>query len=105
MEELKNQLTPEQMEEFSNEFLGLTFKEEPEGACIFTMSIVHGSASYLPDLVDHFGETYPMMVVKQGMLGKSDIETTTFEEYKDSIHKSYSHGTFRHGPLQMVSIC
>ena len=99
-----DQLNPQQMKEFVDEYLQLSFKEETEGACLFVMSIIHGAAAYIPDCIDHFADNYPTMVVKQGVLGKSDIETTTFSEFRENVAKSYSEGTFRHGPLLQVSI-
>ena len=69
------------------------------------MGIVHNAASYMPDLLDHMADTYPNLTVKNGVLGhKSDIETTTMQQYKEHIRKAYNNGTFRYGPLHQISL-
>lgn len=50
------------------------------------MGIVHDSASYLPDLLDHMADHYPTLTVKNGILGRSsDIETTNMAAYRDQV--------------------
>ena len=50
------------------------------------MGIVHNSASYLPDLLDHMADNYPNLTVKNGVLGRnSDIETTTMSQYREQV--------------------
>ncbi|KFM71852.1 Round spermatid basic protein 1-like protein, partial [Stegodyphus mimosarum] len=89
----------------AEEFLKETFLEEPYGVARYVMGIVHNAAEYLPDLLEHFAEKYPSLVVKTGGLGRqSDIETTTMARYCDQVHAHYSHGTFRTGPLHQISL-
>jgi hypothetical protein len=97
-------LSPEEMHEFTNEYFDIVYAEEPPGAPKHVMGIVHGSASYLPDLVEYFAVNHPNMVVKTQMLGKPEIETMTMEKYRDTVHSSYRHGTYRNpGPLLQVN--
>lgn len=69
------------------------------------MGIVHNSAAYLPDLLDHMAANYPTLTVKNGVLGRNnDIETTTMLQYKEQVHKTYNNGTVRYGPLHQISL-
>ncbi|PRD28898.1 UNVERIFIED_CONTAM: Round spermatid basic protein 1-like protein [Trichonephila clavipes] len=69
------------------------------------MGIVHNAAEYIPDLLEHFADKYPNLVVKTGHLGRqSDIETTTMAKYCEQVHAHYSQGTFRTGPLHQISL-
>ena len=69
------------------------------------MGIVHNSAAYMPDLLDYMADLYPQLTVKNGILGhKSDIETTTMQQYKENVCKCYSNGTVRYGPLHQISL-
>lgn len=62
------------------------FKEDENGHAFNVMGIVHNAASYLPDLLDYMAEHYPNLTVKNAVLGKnSDIETTTFGEYREQV--------------------
>ncbi|KAG8197465.1 hypothetical protein JTE90_007209 [Oedothorax gibbosus] len=89
----------------AEEFLKETFLEEPYGVARYVMGIVHNAAEYLPDLLEHFADRYPNLVVKTGPLGRqSDIETTTMAKYCDQVHAHYSQGTFRTGPLHQISL-
>ena len=58
----------------------------------------------MPDLVDYMSEHYPTLNVKAGVMGKSDIETTTMANWAENVASSYSCGTFRHGGLNQVSL-
>lgn len=60
--------------------------EEPYGVARYVMGIVHNAAEYMPDLLEHFADKYPNLVVKTGPLGRqSDIETTTMTKYCDQV--------------------
>ena len=76
--------------------------EDGEGNCCHVMGIVHGAFNYMPDLVEYFADNFPNLVVKQGVLGKSDMDTLSMSAYRDVVHKSYSSGTYRAGPLHQV---
>ena len=102
-EELQK-LSSEQMKEFVDEYFKAVFNEETEGCSRFCMGIVHGAANFHPDYLDYFAEHYPNMIIKQGTLGRSDIETSTMVQYRDNVAKTYSCGTFRAGPLHQVSL-
>nr|XP_042900967.1 uncharacterized protein LOC107452177 [Parasteatoda tepidariorum] len=89
----------------AEEFLKETFLEEPYGVAKYVMGIVHNAAEYLPDILEHFADRYPNLVVKAGALTRqSDIETTTMLKYCEQVHAHYSQGTFRTGPLHQISL-
>ena len=96
-------LSASQMEEFVQDFFKIVFAEEPAGMGVHCMGIVHASATYLPDLMEHFAHHYPEMTIKRSVIGKSDIETSTMADYKENVRKTYSAGTFRHGGMLSVS--
>nr|KAG5708437.1 hypothetical protein BaRGS_026164 [Batillaria attramentaria] len=58
----------------------------------------------MEDFIDYFSEKHPMLTVKTGVLGKSDIETTTIDRYREAVLRTYSNGTFRWGPLLQISL-
>ena len=90
--------------EFAREFMDFTYGEPSEGVANCCISVVHGAISHMPDLIEHFADTYPNLTVKAGVLGKSDIETMSMEKYREQLNKSFSAGTFRCGPLLQVSV-
>ena len=92
--------------ELANEFLKESFREEPHGVAKYVISIVHNASYYMPDLLDYMADAHPSLTVKTGVLGhsESDIETTTISAYRDQVERTYSHGTFRAGPLHQVSL-
>lgn len=96
-------LSPAEMEEFVKEYFDIVYEESPPGVPRHVMGIVHGSATYMPDLVEYFAINHPSMVVKTQMLGKPEIETMTMEKYREAVHSSYKLGTYRNpGPLMQV---
>lgn len=87
-----------------SEFFKLAFMED-SGQARFVMAIVHGSARYLPDLLEYMAEKHPNLTVKSGLLSRSsDLETTTLAAYNESVRKHYESGTVRYGPLHQVSL-
>lgn len=103
-DEIKHLRQEEQME-LAQEFFTLAFKENSEGQAFFVIAVIHGSARYLPDILEYMAEKYPSLTVKNGLLNKSsDIETTTFSEYNKNVVKHYESGTVRYGPLHQISI-
>lgn len=97
-------LSPDQMAEFVREYFRIVFEEESEGVSKHVMGIVHRSALYLPDLLEYFADIYGDMIVKRGILGKSDIETTSMAEFRRAVHSTYSVGTYRCGGLLQLSL-
>ncbi|KAF8771942.1 Lysine-specific demethylase RSBN1L like protein [Argiope bruennichi] len=98
-------LPPKDLKCLAEEFLKESFLEEPYGVARYVMGIVHNAAEYIPDLLEHFADKYPNLVVKMGQLGRqSDIETTTMAKYCEQVHAHYSQGTFRTGPLHQISL-
>ncbi|KAL1455611.1 hypothetical protein WDU94_009694 [Cyamophila willieti] len=98
-------LSKREMDELVDEYFKVVFKEDENGHAFNVMGIVHNAASYLPDLLDYMAEHYPNLTVKNAVLGKSsDIETTTFGDYREQVVRTYSSGTFRYGPLNSVSV-
>ncbi|XP_054720868.1 uncharacterized protein LOC129230491 [Uloborus diversus] len=94
-----------ELKALAEEFLMETFLEEPYGVARYVMGIVHNAAEYLPDLLEHFADRYPNLVVKTGGLGRqSDIETTSMTKYCDQVRAHYGQGTFRTGPLHQISL-
>ena len=99
-----NKLEPEQQQEFVKEFFDFVYGEPTEGVSNCVMGIVHGAMSNQPDFIDYLADKHSEMVVKAGMLGKSDIETMTMTKYKEQLDKAYQAGTCRCGPLLQISM-
>ena len=99
-----SELSPEEMEEFVEGYFDIVYGEETEGISDCVMGIVHGAAKYLPDFIDYFGECYPNMLVKAGVLGRSDVDSTTMGAYRKQLQTNYQNGTFRTGPLLQISL-
>lgn len=98
--------SPTEIDSIAREFLTEAFKEEPTGVAKYVLSVVHNAASYLPDLMEYFAESNPQLSVKMGVMGHSgsDIETTTMSNYRHNVHRNYSNGVYRFGPLNQLSI-
>ena len=96
----------EEIESISREFLNEAFREDQKGVAKYVLSIVHNAASYLPDLMEYFADVNPQLSVKTGVMGHSgsDIETTTMSAYRDNVHRNYSNGVYRFGPLNQLSL-
>nr|XP_056702689.1 lysine-specific demethylase RSBN1L [Euleptes europaea] len=97
-------LSPVEMERFAEEFVGLVFSENENCAAYYVMGIVHGAATYLPDFLDYFSINFPNSPVKMEILGKKDIETTTISNFHAQVKRTYSHGTYRAGPMRQISL-
>ncbi|XP_070802698.1 lysine-specific demethylase RSBN1L [Pituophis catenifer annectens] len=97
-------LSPVEMERFAEEFLALVFSEQENRAAHYVMGIVHGAATYLPDFLDYFSFNFPNSPVKMEILGKKDIETTTMSNFHAQVKRTYSHGTYRAGPMRQISL-
>nr|XP_060634299.1 lysine-specific demethylase RSBN1L [Anolis sagrei ordinatus] len=97
-------LSPVEMERFAEEFVGLVFRENENCAAYYVMGIVHGAATYLPDFLDYFSFNFPNSPVKMEILGKKDIETTTMSNFHAQVKRTYSHGTYRAGPMRQISL-
>ncbi|XP_067861082.1 lysine-specific demethylase RSBN1L-like isoform X2 [Heptranchias perlo] len=103
MDELSS-LSLVEMERFSEEFVNLTFSENNNFAAYYVMGIVHGAAAYLPDFLEYFAYSFPSAPVKMEILGKKDIETTTMSNFNAQVKRTYSHGTYRAGPMRQISL-
>ncbi|XP_072327451.1 lysine-specific demethylase RSBN1L-like [Scyliorhinus torazame] len=103
MDELSS-LSFAEMERFSEEFVNLTFSENNNSAAYYVMGIVHGAAAYLPDFLEYFAYSFPSAPVKMEILGKKDIETTTMSNFNAQVRRTYSHGTYRAGPMRQISL-
>uniref|UniRef100_A0A8C2V7U5 Round spermatid basic protein 1 like n=1 Tax=Chinchilla lanigera TaxID=34839 RepID=A0A8C2V7U5_CHILA len=99
-----SRLSPVEMERFAEEFVGLVFSENENAAAFYVMGIVHGAAAYLPDFLDYFSFNFPNSPVKMEILGKKDIETTTMSNFHAQVKRTYSHGTYRAGPMRQISL-
>lgn len=97
-------LSEKEREDFADQFLELVYKEMTDGAAHCVMGIVHDAASPMEDFIDYFSVRHPSQPVKMGVLGKSDIVSTTMEKYQEDMLKNYSQGTFRWGPLLQISL-
>lgn len=103
-DEIKH-LKEQEMRELALEFFKVAFSEDDNGKAYYVMAIVHGAASYLPDLLDYMTEKRPTLPVKNGLLTRcSDLETTTLTNYHENVVKHYNHGTYRYGPLHQISL-
>ncbi|XP_052578269.1 lysine-specific demethylase RSBN1L isoform X2 [Peromyscus californicus insignis] len=99
-----SRLSPVEMQRFAEEFVGLVFSENESSAAFYVMGIVHGAATYLPDFLDYFSYNFPNSPVKMEILGKKDIETTTMSNFHAQVKRTYSHGTYRAGPMRQISL-
>ncbi|XP_047245818.1 lysine-specific demethylase RSBN1L-like [Girardinichthys multiradiatus] len=97
-------LSVDQRQRFAQEFVTLSFSEDPSKAAHYVMGIVHGEAKNLPDFLDYFSTKFPSAPVKMEILGKKDIETTTMANFYSQVKRSYSHGTYRAGAMRQISL-
>ncbi|KAM6961521.1 uncharacterized protein LKV04_020533 [Tautogolabrus adspersus] len=97
-------LSAGQRQRFAEEFVTLSFSEDPSQAAHYVMGIVHGEAGYLPDFLDYFSTKFPSAPVKVEILGKKDIETTTMTNFYSQVKKTYSNGTYRAGAMRQISL-
>jgi lysine-specific demethylase 9 len=98
-------LKPEEMSELVDEFFELVFSEDEDGFAYHVMGVVHDSARYLPDMLEHLAESYSTLTVKSGVIGRNnDIETCSVSQYYDQVCKNYDEGTIRYGPLHQISL-
>ena len=105
-EEFKH-LDKREMASLAKEFFNEVFREEPKGVACHVMGIVHNAIPYIPELVGYLSIQRPDLVVKVGNLSnlrKNEIETVKMGEYGERVEESYSHGTFRCGPLLQLSV-
>lgn len=99
-----SKLTEAEQLEFVDEYFRVVWNESDEGVADHVLGVVHGASAQLPDLVEHFGLTYPTMPVKVGTLGSPQCHTMTMAEWHNMVHHTYRSGTFRCGPLLQVSL-
>ena len=98
-------LREEKMQKFVKLFFREVFAEKSEGVPKNVMGIIHNAAAYLPELVKYFEVNHPNLIVKVSSLyKKSDLETLKMEEFSQRVQSSYSHGTYRSGPLLQFSL-
>ncbi|XP_066248638.1 uncharacterized protein [Euwallacea similis] len=103
-DEIKH-LNSSEIKEMAREWFKLAFEEDKNGHARFVIAVIHGAATYLPDILEYMAETYPNLTVKNGLLSKSsDIETTTLSSYYGNVCQHYEAGTVRFGPLHQISI-
>lgn len=89
---------------FIQYFFNLVYGEI-NGRAKYAISVMHDAARYLPDLVDYFSSNYPKMIVKtSNIFNSKEVLTTTMSEYRNRLAQTYSHGTFRYGPLMSISL-
>ncbi|KRX78567.1 Round spermatid basic protein 1-like protein, partial [Trichinella sp. T6] len=94
----------EDMAHFAKWFLKRVY-EEVDGVAVHVMGIIHNGASFLPEILQYFEETWPDMPVKVGSLtNRQSVETMSVREYAENVYQSYSCGTFRFGPLMSVTL-
>ena len=95
-----------ELDAIAREFLTEAFREEPQGVARYVLSVVHNAASYMPDLMEYIADFYPQLTVKTNVMGHSgsDIETTSMSSYRDQVHRNYSNGIYRFGPLNQLSL-
>lgn len=98
-------LSPEKMEKFVKLFFRETYSEVSKGQPRHVMGIIHGAASYLPELTEYFGTHHQNMTVKTSPISKKlDVETIKMSEYFTRVQATYSAGTLRCGPLMQFSV-
>ena len=98
-------LPPEHLELLVDEYFEETFREDSPGVATHVMSIVHGAARYLPELLGYLRDQHSSVVVQVGSLTKgAKVTTTTLGEYGDEVEATYAEGTYRSGPLNHISL-
>lgn len=103
-DEIKH-LSSSELKDLTREWFKLAFEEDKNGHARFVIAVIHGAATYLPDILEYMADTYPHLTVKNGLLSKSsDIETTTLSAYYGNVCQHYEAGTVRFGPLHQISI-
>lgn len=95
-----------QLEKFYEHFIHLVYSENKDThRANYVLGYIRNSASYLPDLLDYFADTYPQMNVKSSLiLNPKDVETIKLSTYKQRVYSTYSNGTYTYGPLLQTSI-
>ena len=97
-------LTDENASLFVNYFFQLVYGEMNQRAK-YSIGVLHDGARYLPDLIEYFSQSHPKMIVKtSNILNSKEVLTTTMSEYRNRVIQTYSHGTFRYGPMMSVSL-
>ncbi|KAK0399210.1 hypothetical protein QR680_002942 [Steinernema hermaphroditum] len=101
---IKKYPKPEDQEEFTDEFIKLSMSEKG-GVAHFCVSIIKNGAEYIKDILAYLAEKHGQMKVKMGSLtNKQLVETVTMAEFHQKVQQTCKFGTFKHGPLNSVSL-
>lgn len=102
------QLSKESLNAFVDKFFKSLFRERTKDGLSFSnysLGVIHGAAHAMPDLLDLMVSHYPQLNVKIGNLErKNDVETVTMVEFSERVRNTYTHGTYRDGPLHQISL-
>ncbi|TMS39812.1 hypothetical protein L596_006285 [Steinernema carpocapsae] len=91
-------------DEFALEYINMSMAEN-NGTAHFVIGIVKNGAEYMPDLLSYLADNYGHMKVKTGSLtNKLVVQTVTLGEYYQKVQETCRCGTFKHGPLNSVSL-
>jgi lysine-specific demethylase 9 len=95
-----------QLDRFYEHFIHLVYSENKDThRANYVLGYIRNSATYLPDLLDYFADTYPQMNVKSSLiLNPKDMETLKLSAYKQRVYSTYSNGTYNYGPLLQTSL-
>uniref|UniRef100_A0A1I8A9S0 C2H2-type domain-containing protein n=1 Tax=Steinernema glaseri TaxID=37863 RepID=A0A1I8A9S0_9BILA len=94
----------EDQEAFAIEFIKLSMSEKNDTAH-FCVSIIKNGANYMKDVLTYLAEKHGQMKVKIGSLThKQLVETITMNDFYQKVKETCRCGTFKHGPLNSVSL-
>uniref|UniRef100_A0A8R1I8Q7 Round spermatid basic protein 1 n=1 Tax=Caenorhabditis japonica TaxID=281687 RepID=A0A8R1I8Q7_CAEJA len=101
---LKNYLKGDDITMFCRQFVRLGFAER-NGTPVFCIGVMENGAENFGDMFEELVAENENLQVKVGSLvSKQLIETMTIKKYQEKAMETYSHGTFRAGPLMAVSM-
>lgn len=88
-----------------DDYFSETFREDSPGVATHVLSVVHGAARYMPEMLGYLRDEHSSVVVQVGSLTKAaTVTTTTLGEYCDEVESTYAEGTYRSGPLNHISL-
>ncbi|KAF5405453.1 Round spermatid basic protein 1 [Paragonimus heterotremus] len=102
-------LTKDELELFAQKYFKNLFSERRKTGIVpfsyYCIGVVHGAARRLPELLSYISRVYPTLSVNTNPIEhKNATESILLSKYAHNVHKSYSRGVFRFGPMHSISI-
>ncbi|KAA3680380.1 lysine-specific demethylase 9 [Paragonimus westermani] len=102
-------LTKDELELFAQKYFKNLFSERRKTGIVpfsyYCIGVVHGAARRLPELLSYISRVYPTLSVNTNPIEhKNATESILLSKYVHNVHKSYSRGVFRFGPMHSISI-